>query len=104
MKTIRSLLAICPLLLIPVSGYSHLAETVSVRASEVSHPFAASHAPHFLLVKKWDDLSERDKRRIREAQDRYERMPRDKRENLREKWERMPAREKEKYRIERKYR
>ena len=56
------------------------------------------------LAKKWDDLSEKEKKRVREAKERYERLPDKKREKLREKWERMPPKEKEKYRLEKKYR
>lgn len=57
-----------------------------------------------LVAKKWDDLSDREKKRVKEAQDRYQKLPQDKKEKLRQKWEKMPEREKEKYRLEKKYR
>lgn len=101
----RSLLGLCLLLLI--SGYVHSSiGTPSIAADGIGNLYRESPmAGHpALLAKRWDELSEQDKRRINEARDRYERMPRDKKQNLREKWERMPAREKEKYRIERKKR
>lgn len=65
------------------------------------------HTPNGLprtLVKKWDDLSPEEKRKVQEARDRYKDLPKDKKEKLRKKWEDMPEEEKEKYKLERKYR
>ena len=58
----------------------------------------------FELAKKWDELSPEEKRRVREAKERYRKLPEDKQEKLREKWEKMPKDEREKYKLERRYR
>lgn len=54
-----------------------------------------------LLTKKWDDLSQDEKKRVREAKERYRNLPEDRQERLREKWEKMPKKERDKYKLER---
>lgn len=51
--------------------------------------------------KKWEELSEEEKRRIRDARERYRRLPPEKQEELRRKWKELPDRKKERYRLER---
>ncbi|MFA5632238.1 MAG: DUF3106 domain-containing protein [Porticoccaceae bacterium] len=53
-----------------------------------------------LLSKRWEDLSDREKQRVREAKEKYERLPAERQENLRRKWEKMPEQEKDKYRLD----
>lgn len=51
--------------------------------------------------KKWEELSEEEKKRIHDARDKYRRLPPEKQEELRRKWEDLPDRKKERYRLER---
>lgn len=57
--------------------------------------------PHLLLAKKWDELSDDERKRIKDAKERYQKLPPEKKEQLRNKWENMSPKEKEKYRLER---
>lgn len=54
-----------------------------------------------LLTKKWEELSQDEKKRVREAKERYKSLPEDRQERLREKWENMPKNERDKYKLER---
>ncbi len=59
-------------------------------------------APLLMVAdKRWDELSREEKERIRDARERYRKLPRDKQEKLRRQWEDLPDREKRKYRLER---
>lgn len=58
----------------------------------------------YQLAKKWEDLSDKDKKRVREAKERYDKLPNKRKTKLREKWENMPPEEKKKYRLDKKYR
>jgi len=93
---LRSL--ICFLMVIPLQLFASQQPKLS------QHAEPNSHGNYFLLAKKWDELSDQEKKRVKQAQDRYQKLPPDKKEKLREKWEKMPKKEKEKYRLEKKYR
>jgi len=67
----------------------------------VKSPFEFSSLSHSQqLAKRWEDLSDREKQRVREAKEKYDRLPPERKENLRKKWEQMPKQEKEKYRLD----
>ncbi len=51
--------------------------------------------------KKWEELSDEEKRRIREVREQYRKLPPEKQEELRRKWQDLPDRKKERYRLER---
>ncbi len=76
---------------------------VAAGRGAASSPWGAPPLP-FTLVKKWDDLSPEEKKRVKEARERYQKLPDDRQEKLRRKWEEMPKQEREKYKIDRKYR
>jgi Protein of unknown function (DUF3106) len=57
-----------------------------------------------LTAKKWDELSDKEKRKVKEAKEKYRKLPKEDRQKLREKWEKMPQKEREKYKLEKKYR
>ena len=61
-------------------------------------------APALLLAKKWDELSPEEKKRVKEARDRYRKLPNDKKKRLRDRWEKMPKKERDKYKLEKEYR
>ena len=63
-----------------------------------------SHQQGLLLAKKWDELSREEKKKVKEARDKYKKLPREKKDKLRKKWEDMPREEREKYKLERRYR
>jgi hypothetical protein len=82
------------LLLIPAIGL----------AGQAPSPFYSDGKGEFFLAKKWEELSDQEKQRVRQAKERYQQLPQDRQEQLRRKWEKMPEQEKEKYRLERKRR
>ena len=89
-----------PLLLIAL--FSTLLADKS-HANTTDTPWASPH-PGQLLAKRWEDLSAREKKQVREAQKRYEKMPEDRKQQLRKKWENMPNKERSKYKLERRKR
>lgn len=89
---------LCLILLIPVQALAGQQQ----KGSLYNDPW--NTGSQLLAAKKWDELSDQEKKRVKEAQDRYQKLPQDKKEKLRKKWEKMPEREKEKYRLEKKYR
>lgn len=63
-----------------------------------------SVAEPLLLSKKWDELSDKEKKRIKDAKEKYRKLPADEQQKLRKKWEKMSPKEREKYKLEKKYR
>jgi len=86
-----------------LASFSPMPAESSPRTPSAFSPEADAGHPQ-LLAKKWKDLSDQEKKRIREAKEKYDRLPADRQENLRRKWEDMPKKEKEKYQLERKRR
>ncbi len=72
--------------------------------ADQSPPWQQHSGRSLLVAKKWDELSSEEKKRIREAEKKYKKLPQEKKEKLRKKWEKMPEKEREKYKIEKKYR
>lgn len=70
----------------------------------VENPWKYDVLPSLLLTKKWDELSEEEKKRVQEARDHYKKLPPEKKEQLRKKWEKVPPEEKKKYKLDKKYR
>lgn len=100
------------LLLLPQALFAQNSTTGSDGASDFfnpqgfldKHPWRYQAIAPLLLTKKWDDLSEEEKKRVREARDRYKQLPPEKKEQLRKKWEKVPPEEKKKYKLDKKYR
>jgi len=63
-----------------------------------------SPPPPILLAKKWEELSPTEKRRVKDAQDKYRKLPNKKQKKLRDEWDKMPKRERDKYKLEKDYR
>lgn len=58
----------------------------------------------WFMAKKWDELSDNEKKRIKDAKEKYRKLPSDEQKKLRKKWEKMSPKEREKYKLEKKYR
>ncbi len=100
------LMLILPLCLVALSAQADRRDWQTSRHdradnSAATAPWESRPQDVQLLTKKWEELSQDDKKRVREAKERYRSLPEDRQERLREKWENMPKNERDKYKLER---
>ena len=67
-------------------------------------PWSQPSTVQLQLAKKWDELSSEEKKKVREAQERYKQLPQEKKQKLKKKREKVPDKETDKYKLERRYR